>query len=477
MELSTTFLLISLYVVIEVAGIVTAIFSVLWARTSQGAAAWAVALITVPVFALPAFAIFGGRRFQGYVSKRKHSDTELGKEWKQFEKFFAKVRSFKKGENQTYDAFEALAGTPFTKAKSVKLLKDGEEFYPSLKAEIEKAQTFIDFQFYVFRDDEIGLEIADALMEKAQSGVKVRVLYDKIGSQQTKKAFFKKLKAAGVEVAPFISTRWLSHFGNQINFRNHRKLVNIDNHVLFVGGMNVGDDYLSKYPAIGDWRDTQLLIHGTPAVQAQHSFMADWFWSTREVVDFEAKGVPTEGEIPVLVLATSPVGIKESGSLAILNAIQAAEQRIWITTPYFVPDEQIVSALQLAVLRGVEVKILLAHKTDARLCDLASETFFDELIPCGVKIFKYPNGLMHQKVLLVDEDLSYVGSTNFDNRSFRLNFEIGAWVVEEKFAREVEKMLRTDFAKSTAVKMEDLKGMPFSQKVKGGFARLLAPAL
>ena len=478
-ELDFGFWLLLLYGIFLAAGVWLAVRALLWARTAQGATAWAVALLTIPFFAVPAYAIFGGHRFQGYVNRRRNSDHKLGKEWDEFDAWFERARCFEEGERKpVIEAFESIANIPFTCAKSVRLLENGDAFFPELKRALLAAERFIDFQFYVFRDDEIGGEIAGILEEKARAGVQVRVLYDSIGSNASSKKFFERIRAAGVKVEAFVSTRWrLKSFRFQINFRNHRKLVNVDNRLLFVGGMNVGDDYLSKNAELGFWRDTHVVIEGSPAVQAQHSFLADWYWSTNEVIDFNGKGLAPCGDIPVLILATSPVGIREAGSLAMLNAISSAKERLWIATPYFVPDEQIVSALQLAALRGVKIKILIAGHTDQKLARLAARTFLDELIPCGIEIFEYQGGFMHQKVVMVDDELAHVGSTNFDNRSFRLNFEIGAWVVDRDFCSRVESMLRRDLAASKEIELRELKSMPFGEQIACGFARLLAPIL
>lgn len=445
--------------------------------------AWAVALIAMPVVALPAFLVFGGRMFRGYVSKRRSSDARLNEEWKEFQAFYSKARCFDKGTSHDIDAFEALAGSPFVCAKKIEILRDGEEFFPAIEKAIAGAREFVEFQFYVLRDDEIGKRLGAILARKATEGVSVRVLYDPVGSSGTKADYFDGLRKAGVKVAAFASGRWRWQRPRfQVNFRNHRKLVNVDNEHVFLGGLNVGDDYLSRYPEIGRWRDTAIHIEGAPAVQAQHSFAADWYWSTGEVIDFDAKRTPKAidgGGIPVLVMATSPTASRETASLALLNAIETARRRLWLTTPYLVPDETIVTALQLAVIRGVEVRLLVTDKTDMLLPQLASYTFYDELIPYGVQIHRYRerNGLMHQKVVLVDDELAYVGSANLDNRSLRLNFEIGAWVRDRDVAMKIRDLLEADFARSDRLDVGSVDRMPAPRRFASGLARLMAPAL
>jgi cardiolipin synthase len=468
------------FAALEILGLICAMTAIMRARTSQGATAWAISLLTIPYLAVPLFLIFGSRNFQGYVSRRKTSDAKLNREWKEFRDYFEKARCRRKGESQKLDVFESLAEVPFTCARSLTLLQDGEQFFPALKEALQSAKESICFQFYVFKDDEIGLEIAEVLKAKARSGVKVRILYDSLGSQSAHRRFFRDLGAAGCEVAPFISTRFrLPTFRFQINFRNHRKLVIVDNDIAFVGGLNVGDEYLSRDKKIGRWRDTHLKIVGSPAIQGLQCFVADWYWSTSKVIDFKAQQALEKigGNSPTLILATGPVGLRENGSLGMLNAIHGAQTRLWISTPYFVPDEQIIAALQLAALRGVDVRVLVAKKTDQKIARLASFTYFDELLPSGIKIYEFKAGFLHQKVLLVDDDLAYVGSTNFDNRSFRLNFEIGAWVQAKEFAGEVETMLNRDFSNSALMDIKTIERMTLGRQLACATARLLAPVL
>ncbi len=467
-------------IALELLGLITAIYAVLWARTAQGATAWAVGLILMPPLALPAFVVFGGRKFQGYVDRRRTSDARLKKEWREFAEFFRATRCFKDHRSPTIQAFERLAETPFAYADKVQLLKNGDEFFPMMMDVIRDAKEFLDIQFYTVRNDQIGTEIAELLKEKARRGVKVRLLYDSVGSHETPRRFFQDLRAAGVRAEAFISTRWRWHKPRfQVNFRNHRKMVNADNRRLLVGGMNLGDEYLSRNPKIGFWRDTGILIEGCVVPQAHFSFLSDWYWSTSSVIDFKPENAcqaPQKG-IPALILATGPTGLPEKGALAVLNAIHSAERRLWITSPYFVPDEQIISALQLAAMRGVDVKILVTDKTDNLLPQLASYTFYDELLPFGIEVHKYTRGLMHQKVMLVDDGLVYVGSTNFDNRSFRLNFEMGAWFCDENLAGEIEDMLRADFRQCELLELNQIQSMPLGRRLSSGFARLLAPVL
>ncbi|MBC7691732.1 MAG: cardiolipin synthase [Methylotenera sp.] len=478
-------------------GIILAATALMRARTAQGASAWALFLILMPKVAFFPYLVFGARSFSGYIVKRKSSASELDDVWKEFTRFFDSRRIFKKAETPLVCAFEKLADTPFVGARSVRLLRNAETF-DVLKATLKEAKHSICFQYYTIHDDQIGRELQVILRERARAGIKVRVLYDSVGSRALTRRYVRELRGDGVEVHSFASTRFrILKPRFQMNFRNHRKLVMVDAKEpgvagkIFVGGLNVGDEYLSRDPKIGFWRDTHLLIEGDPSIQGLQSFIADWYWSTREKISFSASEAMDQGasasskaqselqpgKIPVLVLATGAVGLDGSAILAVLNAIHSSKKRIWLTTPYLVPPDQIISALQLAALRGVDVRVFVSKKSDHRIAKLASFPFFEQLLPFGVRIFQFLPGFMHQKVISVDDDLCYVGSTNLDNRSLRLNFEIGAWIQDRAFAAQVEAMLLDDLRQSEEVFLKQIQKTGLFHRLQSGVARLFGPIL
>jgi cardiolipin synthase len=332
------------------------------------------------------------------------------------------------------------------------------------------------FQFYIIRADGLGTRVKDKLIAKAREGVRVYFLYDEVGSHSLPKSHRKELRDAGVRVSAFNTTQGLRN-RFQINFRNHRKIVVVDGHTTWIGGHNVGDEYLGLDPEFGPWRDTHVKIVGPAAIFAQAHFLADWYWATRELPEFRWGFDPQRAveDRNALVLGTSPADSRDSAQLFFVHALNAAKKSIWIATPYFVPDEAVIAALQLAVLRGVEVKVIVPENPDSLLVQLSAFSFVDELGDDGIQFYSYTEGFMHQKVTLIDDAVSTIGTANFDNRSFRLNFEITAVILDKDFAAEVKRMLEADLARSVPLDPEILRQKPFYFRLGVRIARLMAP--
>ena len=278
-----------------------------------------------------------------------------------------------------------------------------------------------------------------------------------------------------MHVSPFNTTKGLRN-RFQLNFRNHRKVIIVDGHVAFTGGFNVGDEYMGRSTEFGPWRDTHIRVRG-PAVQAvQLAFIEDWYWATHGVPELNwSPKRSNSGDKKVLVIPSGPADDLETCGLFFLHAINSAKRRVWIASPYFVPDPKVVAALQIAALRGVDVRILLPEKADHLLVWLSSFSYYGETERCGVRLFRYQPGFLHEKVMLVDEDVASVGTANLDNRSFRLNFEITLMVVDEEFAARVKAMFEQDFANSRVVEQGDLEARSVWFKFGVRVARLAAP--
>jgi cardiolipin synthase len=306
--------------------------------------------------------------------------------------------------------------------------------------------------------------------------VRVYFLYDDVGSHALSRSYKNELREAGVEVFNF-HTRQSPRNRFQINFRNHRKIVVVDGRVAWIGGHNVGDEYLGRDPKFGHWRNTHVRIEGPAATAAQLSFAEDWNWATGSVpeLNWTPESASDGSDVPVLIIPTGPADEFETAALMFTHAINSATERIWIASPYFVPDEGLMSALQLAGLRGVDVRILIPDKADHPLIYLAAFSYFDDALAAGVQFYKYADGFMHQKVILVDDVAASVGTANFDNRSFRLNFEITAMVADSTFVEEVEHMLQNDFAASRKVGPNEYSERPFWFRLAVRLARLTAP--
>jgi len=462
---------------IELLGVLAAVHAVMNARTSQGATAWAIALVTLPFVALFLYAVFGRNRFQGYVTMRSRRDARIHH---QVDALWANAEQGSLIRQPATDAQRALvklSEMPILNGNHSRLLIDGQETFDQLFADIAAARSYLLVQFFTVKADELGRRLKTALIRKAAEGVQIYFLYDEIGSYKLPDSYTRDLKQAGIQVTAFHSTRGrTNHF--QLNFRNHRKIVVVDGQVAYVGGHNVGDEYLSRHPKFGRWRDTHVRIEGPIVKAVQFTFLEDWHWATRSMPEWDWQLTPsgTDGEA-MLLIASGPADRLETCGLMFVQAIHMARTRIWIASPYFVPDIQILSALKLAALRGVDVRILLPDKPDHRTVHLASFSFYAKTLPAGIRLYRYTAGFMHQKVFLVDDHCAAVGSANLDNRSFRLNFELTLLNFDPKTVQAVEAMLIEDFDHSRPVTLEEYSERGFFFRLAVQSARLLAPIL
>lgn len=464
-----------IYAIIELLAIAAALDVVMKGRTAQGTIAWAIALVSLPVAALPLYLTFGHHRFNGYVSARRAGNLDINHIAVALSRRAPDVRATFAAHHSEIKLLEKLAAMPFTRYNRADLLIDGEATFGAIFQGIEAAREYILVQFFIVNDDQLGREFQKRLVAKAKSGVAVHFLFDEVGSHNLPAAYLDTLRAAGIFTHSFKTTKgWLNRF--RLNFRNHRKIIVVDGVIAFVGGLNVGDDYMGRSRRFGPWRDTHVRVEG-PAVQCiQLAFLEDWYWATRTVptLNWEPRPAPT-GDMPVLVLPTGPADEVETCTLFFILAINAARHRIWIASPYFVPDRQVISALQLAAMRGVDVRIILPEKPDHILVWLSSFSYVEETEPFGVKFFRYQPGFMHQKVMIVDHGVATIGTANFDNRSFRINFEITLLFGDDAFATEVRRMLVDDMRRCREVTARELMEKPLWFKVAVKIARLMSP--
>ena len=463
--------------IVEVIGIITAVRAIMNTRTSQGAIAWVISLVTFPFLALPLYWIFGRSKFQGYCLLRNSKDREVRYIIETLRREAEKKNLLpdkQYGENR---AVVELTSMPFTRGNSARLLIDGQATFDSIFEGISAARDYVLVQFYIIKDDGLGGRLKKALMEKAAEGVRVYLLYDEIGCHKLPKSYTSDLRRAGVTVKAFHTTKGRAN-RFQLNFRNHRKIVIVDGKIGYVGGHNVGDEYLGKTKQFSGWRDTHVEVRG-PVVQAvQFSFLEDWNWASANIPDLNWTLEPDDrSNILAQVAATGPADRFDTCGLLFVHAIQSARRRIWIASPYFVPDESVISAMKLAALRGVDVRILVPDKPDHLVVYWASYSYYEKVLPLGIKMYRYQAGFMHQKAMLIDDEVSAIGTANFDNRSFRLNFEITMLFNDRDFARDVEKMFEEDFARSRLATMADFEQRPFLFRLAARSSSLLSPIL
>jgi cardiolipin synthase len=447
---------------LQVLGVIAAAHALVHTRTPQGAIGWVLGLLLLPELTLVPYLFLGASRFRGYL-KRHRSTVPRGRLAHPSEK-----------DEERYAGLMAMLGRPFRPGHRVRLLIDGGATFEAIFAAIAEARHTLLVQFFIFHDDGLGRRMQQALLERAAAGVRVCVLYDGVGSHDLPHRYVETLRAGGVAIYPFATHRLRNRF--QLNFRNHRKIVVVDGARAFIGGLNVGDEYLGLEPPLAPWRDTHMELAGPAVADLQQLFADDWEWITGTPPPLHLAPA-TEGEARVLVVASGPADPQETGSLFITAAINAARRRIWLTTPYFIPDHSVRAALQLAVFRGVDVRVLIPSRPDHRTVFLASTLHAHYALRAGVRLFRYQPGFMHQKVVLVDDDCAAVGSLNLDTRSFRLNFEASALVLDRGFAAQVEAMLENDFAKSREVDAREYLDAPYLRRVAMHVARLFDPVL
>lgn len=477
LEQNLIMLISAVLTLIHTLGVLSAIHAVASVRTPQGAIAWAISLATFPYIALPLYWILGRNRFHGYVEALQRGVLELAERGgvaMLLEQLRGHQVDLPAGQAGDFQILARLSGVPYTQGNALELLVDGEATFSAIFAALEAAEHYILIQFFIIKDDDLGRELHARLLRRAAAGVSIRVLYDEIGSHALPKAYVETLRTAGIAVSAFHTTRGRRN-RFQLNFRNHRKIVVVDGRLAFVGGLNVGDEYLGRGP-LGHWRDTHLRVRG-PMVQAlQRVFIADWYWATRQIPDLEW-GPVAAGDQIALIVPTGPADALETCSMFFHQAVVGARRRLWIASPYFVPDLPVFEALQLAALRGVDVRILLPARPDHKLVYLASFSFLDAADRTGIQIYRYQSGFLHQKVVLVDDEVAAVGTANLDNRSLRLNFEVMALAVDRTFAGQVAAMLERDFQQARRTSAADLRDRSWFFRWAVRAARLFDPIL
>lgn len=465
------------YTLVEVAAIITAIMAVRDTRTPQGAVAWSISLVTFPLVTLPLYWVFGRSKFHGYIDAMRAGQARF-QELVGDRHYIPAVRNLteRKRPNAPRTSFETLAKIPFLGGNDLELLVNGNATFDSICEYIEQAEKYVLIQFFIVHNDNLGKKIKDLLIRKAKQGLRINFLYDEVGCHGIPASYWEEMRDAGIEAYPFHTRRGR---GNrfQLNFRNHRKIVVVDGHTAFVGGHNIGDEYLGISKRFSDWRDTHMRVSGPAVLGLRISFAKDWYWATGKLNTIDPSLPLPAGDADVLTLATGPADDVESCSLMFIRAINAATKRFWIASPYYVPDSSVTKALQLAAMRGVDVRILLPRKPDHLLVYLAGFACLKELQIPGIRVYRYDEGFLHQKAFLVDDKIAGIGTANLDNRSFRLNFEITMLVEDYSFCHQVEQMFEVDFTKSVEKGINEYhdKNIVYQTVIK--FARLLSPIL
>ncbi|MCU4177011.1 cardiolipin synthase [Carboxylicivirga sp. N1Y90] len=365
-----------------------------------------------------------------------------------------------------------------TIGNTVKVLNNGKATFEAIIAAIKKAEKFIHLEFYIFEDDLIGNQILDVLKEKARGGVEVRLIVDDVGSWELKKPFYKNLQSYGIEIYSFLRVRF-PLFTSKVNYRNHRKIVVVDGEIGFVGGLNVANRYIDGHPSYGIWRDMHLEVKGDAVNALQSAFLIDWYFVSQNDIAEEFYFPPKlpEGDKIMQIVTSGPDTDWPGIMMGYYQAISMAQDYVYITTPYFMPGETVLLALKSAALGGVDVRIMIPEKSDAYFTALCTKSYIREMTVSGVKFYFYQKGFLHSKMMVVDDQVCTVGTTNMDFRSFEQNFEVNAFMYSEETSKELKGYFMEDLKESRLINLKEWRKRPLWQKTKESFARLFSPLL
>lgn len=372
------------------------------------------------------------------------------------------------------------SGARYTKGNDVDIYVDGEDKFKQLLIDLNSATKFIHIQYYIFRRDKIGRDIIDILEKKVKEGVEVRFLVDSMGSYALTKKSLKKLIDNGAKFEIFFPGI-LPHINTRINYRNHRKMVIIDGIYGYTGGFNVGKEYINEDKKIGFWRDTHIRIKGEAVNDLNERFLLDWCHASgEEIEDFTIYNLETPyvgGDIGVQIVTSGPDHKEEYIKNAYVKMINNAKKNVYLASPYFVPDEPMLEALKLSSLSGVDVRIIIPGNPDHMFMQWAASSYIGELLDAGVRVYYYQNGFIHAKTMVCDSVVSSIGTANMDIRSYKLNFEVNAFIYDKGIAIEMEDQFFRDIDESELITREDYNNRSNWMKIKESIIRLVSPIL
>ena len=477
---------ISVFVALYFLTVASVVFNVILEnRNPVRTLAWIIVLVTIPLIGFVFYLYFG----VNYRKNKMFSMKGLGDmKWLQYmsedqKQLLQKSEFLKRRESVEVKKLMTLllnnSKALLTRYNQVEILNNGEETFPALFKALLQARKFIHLEYYIIAEGSLATRLKEILLQKAAEGVDVRVIYDDVGSWSLSKPYLRELREAGIQIFPFLPVRF-HHFANKANYRNHRKIAVIDGEVGFVGGLNIADRYMDGVAEIGVWRDTHLRVVGEVVTSLQVIFLIDWYFVRRELLLDKDEYLPyvrTEGNVVVQAVTSGPDSDWASIQQAYFTLINMAKKYVFISTPYFMPGETTLNCLKTAAMSGVDVRILLPHKSDSWLTHWCTRSFAEELLEAGVRIYWYQKGINHSKVIVVDGIVASVGTANMDLRSFEQNFEVSLIIYD----REVVKRLAADFIEDLKVSSEGAiqrwKFRPKRNKVRESIARLFAPVL
>jgi len=458
-------------------------------RSTSKTLAYLLLVFFVPVFGILFYFLFGiNYRKRKIYSKKISADSLLLNKLKSDLLDLQKDSTLQQNTSVIHNkelirllANRKTDGAPIFPKNDIQLLINGENFFPPLIEALQNAKSHIHIEFYIFENDVIGNKIKEILLQKAKEGVEVRFIYDDYGSRGIRKNIVKELIAGGVKAFPFNEIRFI-YLANRINYRNHRKIVIVDGTISFVGGINVSDKYINGYKNKLFWRDTSIRIEGYATYGLQQVFIADWNFCSNENLQITSNYFPSinpkeHSKAVVQIVSNGPDSEIPSILYSIIQAINLAEQEILITTPYYIPESSLQEALIIAALSGIEVKMLVPKHADSKIVNIATQSYFDDLLRAGVRIFQYDKGFVHAKTFVTDRKLVSVGTANLDLRSFDLNFEVNAIIYDEKTAIELAEIFDKDLEHAIQINYSKWRKRNRIRKFIERITRLLSPFL
>lgn len=447
--------------------------------------AWLMVLLFLPVVGFAAYAFFGQNLSKLKLYKRsKDTEAMLARVIEgQRAEFRERAVAFREPEMARYRDMMYMnlmsSSAVFTQNNDIKLFTDGDEKFESLFRDIRTAKDSIHLLYYIVKDDALGRRLLNELTAKAAEGVEVCFLYDQIGSHRISSRFFEPLTKAGGRVAAFFPSK-IPYLNIRVNYRNHRKLAIIDGKYGYIGGFNVGDEYLGLHPRLGYWRDTHLRIEGSAVLQMQIQFLQDWNLASAAKLVADERYFPasaSKGKAGVQIVSSGPNFKIEHIRNVYVKMIHAAKETIFIQTPYFIPDESVIDALKMAVLSGVDVRVMIPGKPDKKMVYWASYSNLGDLLELGMRCFLYDKGFLHAKTIVVDGKIASVGTANFDIRSFRLNFEVNAVIYDTETARKLCDAFENDALHCRELTYAEYRARPRIEFLRESFIRLVSPIL
>lgn len=475
----TIYSLILLYLLMILATVYTVLHE---RRDPVRALSWIAVIVLLPFLGIGLFVFFG----QDYRKQKIFNRKEI-KDIKEFEHLsYRQLRGISDFDNPEVAANREIITLLLNNNKSLlttnnrlEVLADGRCTFDSIIEALLAAKHFIHIEYYIFEEDGIGTRMADILKAKAREGVEVRFLYDDVGSWGLSGKFIRSMRQAGVEIHCFmpIAFPWLT---SKINYRNHRKIVVVDSTIGFTGGLNVADRYL-KGTRHGPWRDTHLRIEGTAVHMLQLTFLTDWYFATGIQLHDHDKYLAVSdryvGDVAVQIATSGPDSDWATIMQAYFSAITKATDHIYISTPYFMPGESLLTALKVASLSGIDVRLIIPSRSDSKIVYWATRSYISELLDAKIKVYLYQNGFNHSKIMTIDGHLGSIGTANMDNRSFEDNFEITAMIYDREITKDLENQFLEDINSSRALTRRRWAKRPRSEQFKESVARLFSPLL